>query len=40
VEDGPVGLHDLRHTGDTVAPVTGATLKELMVRLGHSSPLP
>ena len=31
-------IHDLRHTGGTMSAVTGATLKELMVRLGHSSP--
>ena len=31
-------IHDLRHTGGTLAAATGATLKELMVRLGHSSP--
>jgi len=32
-----VHFHDLRHTGGTLAAATGATLKELMVRLGHSS---
>lgn len=31
-------FHDLRHTGGTLAAITGATLKELMARLGHSSP--
>jgi integrase len=31
-------LHDLRHTGATLAAATGATLKELMDRLGHSTP--
>lgn len=31
-------FHDLRHTGGTFAAVTGATLKELMHRLGHSTP--
>ncbi len=30
--------HELRHTGATLAAVTGATTKELMRRLGHSSP--
>ena len=30
-------LHDLRHTGGTLSAATGATLKELMARLGHSS---
>jgi integrase len=31
-------LHDLRHTGATLAAVKGATLRELMERLGHSTP--
>jgi integrase len=31
-------FHDLRHTGGTLAATTGATTKELMARLGHSSP--
>jgi integrase len=31
-------LHDLRHTGGTIAAQTGATLAELMERLGHSTP--
>lgn len=30
--------HELRHTGATLAAGTGATTKELMRRLGHSSP--
>lgn len=30
--------HDLRHTGATLAAATGATLPDLMARLGHSSP--
>ncbi|WP_034719966.1 tyrosine-type recombinase/integrase [Intrasporangium chromatireducens] len=30
--------HDLRHTGATLAAQTGATLAELMGRLGHSTP--
>lgn len=39
---GEVGLegvrfHDLRHTGATLAAATGASTKELMARLGHSS---
>lgn len=33
-----VRFHDLRHFGGTMAARTGATLKELMARLGHSSP--
>lgn len=32
-----VHSHDLRHTGGTLAAATGASLKELMARLGHSS---
>jgi hypothetical protein len=40
---GAVGLpelyfHDLGHTGNTMAAAQGASLKELMVRMGHSSP--
>lgn len=31
-------LHDLRHHGATLAARSGITTKELMVRLGHSSP--
>lgn len=30
-------LHDLRHTGNTLAAETGATLRELMERMGHRS---
>ena len=30
-------FHDLRHTGNTLAAMTGASTKELMVRMGHSS---
>jgi hypothetical protein len=29
-------FHDLRHVGGTLAAATGASLKELMVRVGHS----
>jgi integrase len=32
-----VHLHDLRHTGNTLAAATGASLRELMERMGHSS---
>ena len=32
-----VHFHDLRHTGGTLAAAAGASLKELMARLGHSS---
>ena len=32
-----VRLHDLRHTGATLAAATGASTKELMNRLGHAS---
>ncbi len=31
-------FHDLRHTGATMAAGTGATLAELMNRIGHSTP--
>ncbi len=34
----PVRPHELRHTGATLAAATGATTKELMRRLGHSTP--
>ncbi|WP_435886903.1 tyrosine-type recombinase/integrase, partial [Streptomyces anulatus] len=30
-------FHDLRHIGNTPAASTGASLKELMARMGHSS---
>jgi integrase len=30
-------FHDLRHTGGTLVAATGASLRELMARLGHSS---
>lgn len=30
--------HDLRHTGATLAAIAGATVPELMQRLGHSTP--
>jgi hypothetical protein len=30
-------LHDLRHTGNAMAAATGASLRELMDRMGHSS---
>jgi integrase len=32
-----VHLHDLRHTGNTMAAASGASLRELMERMGHSS---
>lgn len=32
-----VHFHDLRHTGNTVAASTGASTRELMTRMGHSS---
>ena len=31
-------LHDLRHTGNTLAASTGASLRDLMARMGHDSP--
>jgi integrase len=39
-EVGVEGLHfhDLRHTGNTLAAATGASTRELMARMGHSSP--
>lgn len=30
-------FHDLRHTGNTLAAATGASLRELMSRMGHAS---
>ncbi|GLZ07668.1 putative prophage phiRv2 integrase [Actinomadura sp. NBRC 104412] len=30
-------FHDLRHVGNTLAATTGASLKELMARMGHAS---
>jgi integrase len=33
----PVHFHDLRHTGNTLAASSGATLRELMDRMGHDS---
>lgn len=30
-------FHDLRHSGNTMAAATGASTKELMARMGHSS---
>jgi integrase len=32
-----IHFHDLRHTGNTLAADTGATLRELMDRMGHST---
>lgn len=34
----PVRVHELRHTGATLAASTGATTAELMHRLGHATP--
>jgi len=34
----PVRVHELRHTGATLAAATGASTKDLIHRLGHSSP--
>lgn len=31
-------FHDLRHSGNMLTAATGATLRELMDRMGHSSP--
>jgi integrase len=30
-------FHDLRHTGNTLTAAAGASLRELMDRMGHSS---
>jgi integrase len=30
-------FHDLRHTGNTLAATTGASLRDLMARIGHDS---
>jgi integrase len=32
-----IHVHDLRHTGNTLTAETGASLAELMTRMGHSS---
>jgi integrase len=32
-----VHIHDLRHTGNTLVAENGATLRELMERMGHAS---
>ena len=34
---GHLKFHDLRHTGNTLAAATGASTRELMARMGHSS---
>ena len=34
---GDFHFHDLRHTGNTLASRTGATLADLMARMGHAS---
>lgn len=31
-------VHDLRHTGNTLAAATGASTRELMARMGHAAP--
>jgi hypothetical protein len=31
-------LHDLRHTGNTLAAQSGASVRDLMTRMGHDSP--
>lgn len=40
VPDRAAGLHfhDLRHTGNVLASQTGASLRDLMTRMGHDSP--
>ncbi|MEU5993096.1 site-specific integrase [Spirillospora sp. NPDC047418] len=37
LEFGAIHVHDLRHTGNTYAAESGASLAELMNRMGHSS---
>jgi integrase len=37
LEEDDVHFHDLRHTGNNMAAETGASTKELMARMGHSS---
>jgi integrase len=37
LEVGAIHVHDLRHTGNTYAAESGASLAELMNRMGHSS---
>ncbi|MEU8040828.1 tyrosine-type recombinase/integrase [Streptosporangium sp. NPDC049078] len=32
-----IHFHDLRHTGNTLAANAGASIRELMERMGHSS---
>jgi integrase len=32
-----VHFHDLRHTGNTLTAHSGATLSDLMMRMGHAS---
>ncbi|MGW2216194.1 tyrosine-type recombinase/integrase [Nonomuraea sp. NPDC001684] len=32
-----IHFHDLRHTGNTLATSAGASMRELMARMGHSS---
>ena len=34
----PLHFHDLRHLAGTLAAATGASTRELMARLGHSTP--
>ncbi|MFD4317742.1 tyrosine-type recombinase/integrase [Streptomyces sp. NPDC058548] len=34
---GDVHFHDLRHTGNTLASSAGASSRELMTRMGHST---
>ncbi|MGN8750993.1 tyrosine-type recombinase/integrase, partial [Oscillospiraceae bacterium HCP3S3_D12] len=33
-----MSVHDLRKTGATLAAQSGATVRELMARLGHTTP--
>jgi hypothetical protein len=35
--DRALHVHDLRHSGNTLASATGVSLRELMTRMGHAS---
>ncbi|WP_284454699.1 hypothetical protein [Actinomadura madurae] len=38
--DADLHCHDLRHAGNTLAAESGATLRDLMERMGHESVRP
>jgi integrase len=37
LDDRGLHFHDLRHTGNTLTAQSGATLADLMARMGHAS---